>query len=671
MTNYLGQWNPNKAYFGLTTDGTTPHPGGEDMVSYLGATWICNYYTVGMPPVFATPGDTGMWRLAPGSASPNYNPVAPEAPTHVVAGYTDSSTISLFWTASEVHGLGEVTHYDIYDNGAKIGTSIDPTFTAKGLAAGSAHNFTIDAVDAFGTSLASTGLAAQTDGAQDMSGKYYSPYVDMGLVGFDLLDMSRDAGIRNFTLAFMQGSNASLNNNGDLIDNADFGIGWGGQARVNISEATIIEEVRAIEAGGGDVTISFGGYTGRDAAVGAHQYTDDLKGAPHHLSDAQAQAQAVNKLEGLYQSVVSTYGVNHLDFDVENDVYKGVKYNVVDDDVASHLRNLALVELQQVNPDLHVSFTVPTMPGGLPGIGSDSGDVIGVIADAAADGVKFDVVNIMAMDYGDNSGGSMGEKAILAATNVHQQLLALGLDEVKVAITPMIGQNDVLNEVFRQSDAQLLEQFALKTSWVAGLGEWELMRDVQQTSDHLGEASSYYSGVAQDQYEFSSILSKIDVRAGAGNDLVEGDEQATALSGLDGNDVIKGYDGADILNGGAGTDMIYGGRGGDSLLGGAGHDRFVYERVNDSTARDFDHINDLSNQDWVNLRKVDADTTTAGNQNFHLGGDHFTHSKGELILFYDSANKTTWIEADTDGDGDSDFTIAARGNHVDFVHFVL
>jgi peptidase M10/serralysin-like protein len=672
MTNYLGQWDPNKVYFGEMQDDDTPHPGGADVVSYMGATWICNYYTVGMPPIFDEAGDTGMWRLAPGSPAPNYNPVAPEAPTHLEAGYTDSNTIALFWDASEVHGVGEVTHYNIYDNGVKIGTSIDEGFTAHGLQTGSTHSFSVEAVDVTGVSVDSSLLTVQTDDEQIMSGKHYSGYVDMGLPGYDIVEMSRESGLRNFTLAFMQATNASLDSTGHLIDDADFGIGWGGLDKINISEGRLVEEVRQIEAEGGDVTISFGGYTNRDVAVIAHEYMDDLKGPPHNMTAAQAEKATVTKLTALLQSVVSTYGVNHLDFDVEKDTWhEGHVYNTVDDLVANSLRNQALVALQKANPDLHVSFTVPTLPGGLTGPGGESGDVMGLIADAAAAGVRFDTVNIMAMDYGDHSAGTMGEKAIQAAINVHEQLLDMGLDNVKVGITPMIGQNDVLDEVFTLEDARLVEAFAVRTSWVSGIGIWELPRDVAQAADNLGTVSSYYSGVAQDAYEFSGIFDDVEVRSTSGADTVEGDELDDHLYGLGGNDVMRGFDGVDTLDGGLANDALYGGKGADALVGGDGKDTFVFDKAKESAFGAADRIYDLSNKDKVSLRLIDADTTTAGNQNFHMGGDHFTHSKGELIRFYDSATKTTWFQGDTDGDGDADLAIAVRGDHHTFDHFQL
>lgn len=56
----------------------------------------------------------------------------------------------------------------------------------------------------------------------------------------------------------------------------------------------------------------------------------------------------------------------------------------------------------------------------------------------------------------------------------------------------------------------------------------------------------------------------------AGNDRLNGDEQANVLSGLGGDDLIIGNGGNDTLDGGAGNDTIYGNAGHDTVLYGRG-----------------------------------------------------------------------------------------------------
>jgi len=72
-----------------------------------------------------------------------------------------------------------------------------------------------------------------------------------------------------------------------------------------------------------------------------------------------------------------------------------------------------------------------------------------------AAGVRIDSVNIMTMDFGDadapDPAGRMGEYSIGAARATHAQLARLGHGlgaYGALAITPMLGINDVSSEVF-------------------------------------------------------------------------------------------------------------------------------------------------------------------------------------------------------------------------------
>jgi VCBS repeat-containing protein len=60
--------------------------------------------------------------------------------------------------------------------------------------------------------------------------------------------------------------------------------------------------------------------------------------------------------------------------------------------------------------------------------------------------------------------------------------------------------------------------------------------------------------------------------SGAGNDRLTGGSGSDILLGGFGNDVLKGEDGSDILLGGSGDDCLNGGNGSDILIGGPGDD---------------------------------------------------------------------------------------------------
>ena len=100
-----------------------------------------------------------------------------------------------------------------------------------------------------------------------------------------------------------------------------------------------------------------------------------------------------------------------------------------------------------------------------------------------------------------------------------------------------------------------------------------------------------------------------NVTAGNGNDTILGNSGNNRLFGGDGNDVIDGKGGADVLIGGKGT---------DTLTGGGGADTFVFQSL---TEEQFgtDRITDFTHgSDKIDLSAIDANTTLAGDQAFHL-----------------------------------------------------
>ena len=276
-----------------------------------------------------------------------------------------------------------------------------------------------------------------------------------------MVGISHASGIENFTLAFMLSSN--------------HGIGWQGTGAITddtlANGTTILQQVEAIQALGGHITISFGGAAGQEAALTAP-----------NASTLQAE----------YQSVIDRYHIDSIDFDIEG--------AAVADQHSITLRDQALVGLQAANPDLKVSFTLPVLPTGLDANG------LNLLRSAQQDGVKIDVVNIMTMDYGtsvDNN-GQMGQNAIQAAIATEGQLHSLGLD-AKIGITPMIGVNDIASEVFTLADAQALVNFAQSDPNIVRLSMWSVARDNGATAGaHYASPDS--SGVAQTPFEYAGIL---------------------------------------------------------------------------------------------------------------------------------------------------------------------
>lgn len=132
---------------------------------------------------------------------------------------------------------------------------------------------------------------------------------------------------------------------------------------------------------------------------------------------------------------------------------------------------------------------------------------------------------------------------------------------------------------------------------------------------------------------------------------------------------ILGNAGANRLDGGAGNDRLEGGAGPDVLTGGAGADSFIFRTIADAglgTGRD--RITDLApSEDTINLRLIDADATTPGDQAFaFIGTAAFSGGAGELRL----AGKIVW--GDVTGDGLADFQVGlANGAVLTATDFIL
>lgn len=170
---------------------------------------------------------------------------------------------------------------------------------------------------------------------------------------------------------------------------------------------------------------------------------------------------------------------------------------------------------------------------------------------------------------------------------------------------------------------------------------------------------------------------------GAANTLAGGDG-ADTLAAAGGNDRVEGEGGADSLDGAGGKDTLLGGDGLDTLIGGAGADRltgglgadvFVFDDGDSgpaSAARD--QILDFSEAegDVIDLSAIDANSATGTDDafsSFVTGG--LTGVVGQLSATAQSGGKFL-VEGDTDGDGDSDFSVIVTSSVVfDGNEFVL
>jgi chitodextrinase len=433
-----------------------------------GVIYQANWWTQASDPEHNSGAPGQPWTVV-GAVDPAHT--VPTVPTGLSATGTTSEAI-LGWTASTVPGNAPVTGYAIFENGHQVATTTDTHYTATGLTPDTTYQFSVTAIDAAGSSAQATPVSVHTTALTPVEPgngsltPMFSPYIDMAMTqDDDLVAISHASGIQNFTLAFMLAS--------------DHGIGWQGTGGITddtlANGTTILSQVEAIQAAGGNITISFGGAAGQEAAL---------------------TAPSASVLQAEYQSVIDRYHINSIDFDIEGAAEQN-QHSIT-------LRDQAIVGLEAANPDLKVSFTLPVLPTGLDASG------LSVLQNAKQDGVRIGVVNIMTMDYGQSvdNNGQMGQDAINAVIATEKQLAGLGMT-AKIGITPMIGVNDIASEVFTLADAQALVNYAKTDPHIALLSMWSVARD-NGNSAGAHFASSDSSGVAQQPFEFSGILHQFD-----------------------------------------------------------------------------------------------------------------------------------------------------------------
>jgi hypothetical protein len=294
----------------------------------------------------------------------------------------------------------------------------------------------------------------------------FAPYIDTTL--YPAPDMSADiaaTGTKDYSLGF-------------VVTHGNCTASWGGYYPV--SSGYYAPQIQTIRAAGGDVIASFGGAAGVD------------------LADSCATAAG---LQAQYQSVINQYDITHIDFDIE-----GADGS---NPASIALRFQALAGLEKANPSLSVSLTLPVLPTGL------VADGVNIVKAAIAGGVRIDLVNVMTMDYGDGPApgpaGKMGTYAIDAAQATHTQLQGLypALSPTTVwsmvGVTPLLGVNDIADEVFGLSDAQQVTTFAQQVH-LGRLSMWAATRDVQCAGGVQTVSSETCSGVLQGPYAFAKTM---------------------------------------------------------------------------------------------------------------------------------------------------------------------
>ncbi|HCU48741.1 MAG TPA: chitinase, partial [Micromonosporaceae bacterium] len=263
-----------------------------------------------------------------------------------VTGQTNSS-ISLAWNAS----TGTVTGYRVYEGSTQRAQVTGLTATISGLATCTSHTYVIRAYNSSGESPNSNSVTGTTTGCPT-GGVQAAPYLYLGWGDPPSVSTVMSAtGIRQFTMAFMLsggGCTPMWDSNRPLTGGVD-------QSTIN-----------AIRANGGDIQISFGGWSGNKLGP--------------NCSSASA-------LAGAYQQVINAYNLKYIDIDIENsDEFEN---EVVQDRILG-----ALKIVKQNNPGIKTIVTFGTSTTGPTWWGTR------LINQSAALQANIDVFTIMPFDFG-------------------------------------------------------------------------------------------------------------------------------------------------------------------------------------------------------------------------------------------------------------------------------
>ncbi|CAG2115431.1 unnamed protein product, partial [Medioppia subpectinata] len=298
----------------------------------------------------------------------------------------------------------------------------------------------------------------------------FAPYIFLdNSLDFKLVEFHKQHGINAFSLAFA------------LSDNGACKPSWFNS--VPIDDPAFIKEIQAFRALGGQLIVSTGGAGGLYLENWCH---------------------SVQELTAAYKQVLSVTGATGLDVDLE--------MSIPLDTVMG-----ALVAIQKENPNITVSFTVPTQ-GDDYGMNDPYG--VDVLKSAAAHGVNVDVVNVMVMNFHTSQPGrSYGEAITKVGEFSVQQMAKIWPQKSEtelygmLGLTPMLGLNNN-QEHFMQSDAQAVVAFA-KQKQIGHLGFWSINRDKQcrkvspKFNGNWVEPDPDCSNVQQQAFEFTDIFNTI------------------------------------------------------------------------------------------------------------------------------------------------------------------
>jgi hypothetical protein len=300
----------------------------------------------------------------------------------------------------------------------------------------------------------------------------FAPYYEMYDTSTDLAQLSQQSGERDLSLAFLETATAG-----------SCTAYWDGGTSTPIAASSFGSDIATIQASGGNVIPSFGGYTA------------DTTGT--EIADS---CDSVSAIAQVYESLITTYNVPRIDMDIEG--------TSVTNTAGINRRNEAIAETEAWaaahGRSIQFSYTLPTFPTGLPAA------ELAVLQNAVADGAVISTVNLETFDYYIGTQQNMLTDTETAATALEGQLQTLYPNDSArqlwqmVGITEMPGIDDFgPDETFTEADAVATAVWA-RLHGVGMLSFWASQRDNGGCPGTKGAGTC--SGITQPTWFFSHVF---------------------------------------------------------------------------------------------------------------------------------------------------------------------
>jgi Ricin-type beta-trefoil lectin domain/Glycosyl hydrolases family 18 len=342
------------------------------------------------------------------------------------------------------------------------------------------------ALAAVATVVAAAGLSAAGAGSAYAAGTVlpahvFAPYFE-AYNGDNPVTLSQESGAKYLTFAFIQTASAG-----------SCTAYWNGDTSEPISSSTFGSDISSLQAAGGNVIPSFGGYTA------------DTTG-----TDIADSCSSVSSIAKTYENVITTYNIPRIDLDIEE--------NSLTNTAGINRRNEAVAQAESWaaanGRSIQFSYTMPSTTTGM-----DASDEA-VIQNAIADGARVSVANLMTFDYYVGTAQEMATDTETAASGLFSQLQSLYPSDTSAQLWGMIGVTEMpgiddfgAGETFTESDGTTVEDWA-KSKGIATLSFWALQRDNGGCPGTAGADGC--SGISQPAWYFSNTFEPFTASAGGG-----------------------------------------------------------------------------------------------------------------------------------------------------------